>query len=78
MLVSDQGQGGSVVWARQDVCDAPREGTGDGRSGTEHINFSPSPAAVVWGLLGDGRRRLCWVLCFLLTVGQHCRALSSS
>lgn len=42
--------------------------TGGGRTGTERITSGPSPIAPVWR---RGTMRLYWVLCFLLTVGQH-------
>lgn len=65
MLISDEGQPGSVAWARQDVHDASRESAGG--SSMEHLAFSSIPAATEWGWLGEGVKGLNWVLCFLLT-----------
>lgn len=48
------------------------QSTGGGRTGTEHITSGPSPIGPVWRLgVCVCVMRLYWVLCFLLTAGQH-------
>lgn len=60
----DQGQCVSAAGSRTRCS----RSTGGGRAGTERISSGPSPIAPV---RRRGMMRLYWVLCFLLTAGQH-------